>query len=234
MNDVLDPCAITNHLLNTACYTPFQLGLNMAASVRWVAAYVILLMGVKKHKAIEMPMAAATGNIAWELLWSVHFKVNMGALLTWGVRAWLFLDLFIVYFIYKYGVKQIETPLIRKYRGPLMLGMFLIWGAFFYAFTSQGLDTPMGARSALVLNVVMSMAYLAQSLRPQSGGFHSVEIAICKGLGTGLFTLFVFIATPTDYLSMTLGAISFILDALYTIRIWYTDRSLGIPVRHIW
>ena len=235
MHDVLTPgCAITNHLLNTTCYTPFQLGLNLVASARWVAAYVYLLVLVKKHKNIEMPMAAAMGNIAWELLWSVSFKGNMGALLNWGVRAWLFLDVFIAYCVYKYAVKQIDTPLIRKYRGPLMFGMFLAWGAFFYTFTAQGFDTPMGAHSALILNQVMSVLYLAQSLRPQSGGFHSVEIAICKGLGTGLFTLFIFVATPTDYLSMTLGATIFMIDTLYTIRIWYTNRSLRIADGRLW
>ena len=98
MHEVLNSgCQITNDLLNHSCYTPFQLVLNLAASARWLAAYVILLMGVKKYKTIEMPMAAAMGNIAWELLWSVSFKGNMGALLNWGVRAWLFLDVFIAY-----------------------------------------------------------------------------------------------------------------------------------------
>lgn len=235
MHDVLSPgCAITNHLLNTDCYTSFQLVLNVVASARWVAAYVYLLVGVRKSKTIEMPMAAAMGNIAWELLWSVHFKVNMGALLIWGVRAWLFLDVFIVYCIYKYGVKQIDSPLIREYRGPVMLGMFLMWGAFFYAFTANEFDTPMGARSALILNEVMSVLYLAQSLRPSAGGFRSVEAAICKGVGTGLFTLFIFVATPTDYLSMTLGATIFMIDTLYTIRIWDSNKSLGIAEGRVW
>lgn len=214
-----------NDLLNFQDYTVFQVSLNLAASLCWVFAYISIIRNIGKHQFVEMPLIAATGNITWEILWSFYFRINMGTLLIWGIRAWLLLDIYIVYGLYKYGQKQFQTPELRDNHRKLMGAMIVIWGLFFLALTGDGHDTPMGAHSALILNLIMSIAYFVQLTKHENLPYLSPWAALTKGIGTGLFSLFIVVATPNDHLSVALGSLVFVTDLLYTARLLYLRRA---------
>jgi len=214
-----------NDLLNVQDYTVFQVSLNLAASLCWVFAYISIIRNIREHQFVEMPLIAATGNITWEFLWSFYFKINMGTLLIWGIRAWLLLDIYIVYGLYMYGQKQFQTPALRDNHRKLMGAMVIVWGLFFFTLPCQGYDTPMGAHSALILNLIMSIAYVVQLARHENLAYLSPSAALMKGIGTGLFSLFVVIATPYDHLSIALGSLVFAADLLYATRLLQLRRA---------
>lgn len=215
-------------LLNLTDYTTFELILNLTATSLWAVAYIVILRNGIRHRFIEMPALAGVGNISWEVLWSTVFLPNMGMLIVWGVRVWLVLDIVIVYFILRRGRLQWLNPVSRRHFIPFAIGMMIIWLGFFYTFTSAGFDTPVGARSALILNLVMSCLYLSMGTRLDLIRFMSPAAAILKGLGTAFFTAFVFVGTPDDHISMVLGSAVFVVDCTYTwhlIRLRRGDRE---------
>ena len=208
-------------ILNLVDYSPFEMFLNITATVLWAAAYIVILRNGLRRTFIEMPALAGVGNISWEVLWSTVFQPNMGPLIVWGVRAWLLLDLVIVYVIVKRGRLQWLNPMSRRHFVPFAFGMMLVWLGFFYTFTSAGFDTPVGGRSALILNLTMSCLYLAMGTRLDLVRFMSPAAAILKGLGTAFFTAFVFVGTPNDHISIWLGSAVFVVDCTYT---WHLIR----------
>jgi hypothetical protein len=207
--------------LNLTDYTAFQMFLNIAATSLWAIAYIVILRNGLRNKFIEMPVLAGVGNISWELLWSTVFVPNMGLLIIWGVRVWLLIDVIIVYDILRRGRLQWLNPVSRRHFIPFAVGAMVIWLGFFYTFTSAGFDTPVGARSALVLNLVMSCLYLSMGTRLDLIRFMSPAAAILKGLGTAFFTAFVYVGTPDDRISIWLGTAVFVVDCTYT---WHLIR----------
>jgi hypothetical protein len=208
-------------VLNLDDYTAFQMFLNLTATVLWAAAYVIILRNGRRRHFIEMPALAGVGNISWEVLWSTVFTPNMGSLIVWGVRAWLVLDVVIVLVIFNRGRLQWLNPVSRHHFVPFSLGMMVVWLGFFYTFTSAGFDTPVGGRSALILNLTMSCLYLAMGTRLDLIRFMSPAAAILKGLGTAFFTAFVIEGTPNDHISIVLGSAVFVVDCTY---VWHLMR----------
>jgi hypothetical protein len=192
---------------------------------------VAILRRVQKNKFLEIPAGAVVANVAWEFLWGFTFTTSMGMVFAWGYRIWFFLDLFIVYMLFKYGWKQADIPVIaRSFNAASAFGI-ACWLVALYYFIRGGYDTSYGAISGYILNVMMSALYLVliakQSNNPQ---YFSEVVAWSKMLGTALLSVFNFMVRPDDHLLMTLYVATLVLDVAYIVAV-RTLRGRAVPAR---
>jgi hypothetical protein len=217
--------------LNTTDYTPFELILFGIGCLGWVVSYVAILLRVRRNQFLEIPAGAVVANVAWEYLWGFTFTTSMGMVFAWGYRIWFFLDLFIVYMLFKYGWKQADTPVLTRVFNAASAFGIACWLAALYYFIAGGYDTSYGAISGYILNVMMSALYLVliakQSANPQ---FFSEVVAWSKMLGTALLSVFNYMVRPDDYLLMTLYVATFVLDVVYIVAVRTLNGSAA-PVR---
>lgn len=202
-------------LINLEAYTPLEFILFFGGFFLWAMFYVIIVRNILKYKFVEMPFVVEAGNIAWELLYAFVFELDMGPLLTWLYRAGTLLDVFIFYSLLKYGHKQLTIESVKKYFKPMVLAIFFAWGLIFWFYKKQGLDSPLGAVSAMQLNLIISSLYITLILRLDDLRGFSYAGALLKRLGTGLVTVFTFVHFPDNHFIHIVGVCIFILDGIY-------------------
>lgn len=204
-----------NHWINTNLYTPLEFFFYFGGFFLWAVLYVILMRNIIKYKFIEMPFVVAAGNIAWELIWSFVFKMDMGWLLTILYRIGTLMDVFIFCMVFIYGHKQIANEVARKHFKPVLVAIFIAWSVIFYFYRVQGLDNSLGTFSAMQLNLIISPLYILLILnRPNLYGM-SYAVAWLKMLGTGMVTVFAFMKFPDNHFIQTIGVLIFIIDCIY-------------------
>lgn len=201
--------------LNLEKYTAGQILLFGVGCFGWVIFYADVVRNIVRRKFLEIPAASVMTNIAWEFNWGFVFAPDMGLLFVWGYRLWFFLDLFIVYGLFKYGDKQVLNPILKRYLRPAAVFGILFWVAAIYFFVAQGYDTSLGLVSGYILNVILAALYILLFLRHPSGGEFSYPVAWSKGLGTALASVFCFIVHGDKAFLLALCVICFILDATY-------------------
>src|SRR4029078_6586012 len=130
---------------------------------------------IVRKKFVEIPAPSVVTNISWEFVWSFFFRPDMGLWLFCGYRVWLILDIFITYSLFRYGDKQVNSPLLKKYFRPAVAFGIPVWILGIYFFVAQGFDTPTGLISGYVLNVIIAALYILLVLRhPNMGDFSDV------------------------------------------------------------
>jgi hypothetical protein len=203
--------------LNTTDFTPAQLILFGIGCLGWVVSYAAVLLRVRDIRFVEIPAGAVVANVAWEFVWGFVYTTSMGMLFAWGYRIWFFLDIFIVYMLFKYGAKQIvdSRVMANAFRPAAAFGI-LCWGVALYFFIGGGYDTSYGAMSGYILNVMMSALYCVLIIKQADNvRLFSGVVAWSKMLGTLLLSIFNFWVRPQDHLLMTLYTVTFALDVLY-------------------
>jgi hypothetical protein len=201
---------------NTVDYSVPLLILFAIGCLGWVVSYVAVLRSVRKFQFVEIPAGAVVANVAWEFVWGFVYQTNMGLTFVWGYRIWFFLDVFIVYMLFKYGWKQLDSMLLKPLFRPGAAFGIVAWGVSLYYFIGEGYDTPYGAISGYILNVMMSALYVVLIVKKADDiRYFSGVVAWSKMLGTALLSVFNFIVRPEDYLLMTLYTVTFVLDVLY-------------------
>lgn len=205
-----------NYWINTDKYTTAQLTWNGIGCLFWVVTYAALVKEIIKRKFVEMPFFIAIGNVAWEFVWSFFYHPDTGMLFSLSYQAAFLLDVFIFYNVIKYGFKQIEIPEIQKNFKWIAIALLLIWLPLNYFFVAQGFDTPIGANSGYILNLIISLLYPVLLLRGDPLNFSPV-VAWCKFLGTGCITVSIFLIYPQNYFIHVLGASCFCLDLGYSV-----------------
>jgi hypothetical protein len=211
-------------LFNLKDYTVAEHVFFAVGCLLWVFTYVIVIRDIVKKKFIEIPIVAVCANFVWEFLWSFVFKTDMGELYIWGYRIWFFLDCFIVYGLFRYGVKQVSIPLIAKYFSTVLTLCILSWGAMLYYYIKL-YDAPfthMGANSGYVLNVMMSALYVTLFLKMNQPQNFSYLSSWFKGVGTILISVFCFMHF-TDGFLLSMCVITAVLDIIY-ISLLYRNR----------
>ena len=118
--------------------------------------------------------------------------------------------------MFKYGHKQIEIPLMKKYFKLILVGLAVIWLPLNYFYVAQGYDTPVGANSGYILSLFISLLYPVLLLRTDVSYF-SPTVAWAKWIGTGCVTVSMFLMYPTNYFVQILGGACFILDFCFGI-----------------
>lgn len=201
---------------NTDYYSVPQLILFGIGAVLWLVCYIAILRDVIKLKYIEMPAAVLCGNFAWEFLWGFIHHNNMGKALELGYMAWFFLDAFIVYNFFKYGYKQIPKAFSKQYK-ILFGGGILCWGIVMNFFAIQGFDNPIGANSAYVLNILISLLYVLEILRIEDKSVLNKTAAWTKWWGTAFISIMCAWRWPDNYFVISMSIICFVLDTYYFI-----------------
>jgi len=79
------------------------------------------------------------------------------------------------------------------------------------------------------VNIVMSTLYIGLVLRTTDASLFGATIGWLKGLGTGMVTVFVFLAYPENRFVQTLGVITALLDVTYLAVLHLRQRGLLAP-----
>lgn len=204
--------------INFTDYTKAQLLWNGIGCLFWCVTYFYLVKNSFKTKFVEMPFVIASGNIAWEFVWSFCFTPTTGKLFALSYQACFVIDVFIFSMVFLYGAKQIEIPVIKKNFKVILLGITLFWLPLNYFFVKQGFDTNIGANSGYILNVMISMLYPLLYFRNDPKHF-SKAVAWSRFLGTGCITISMFLIYPSNYFVQILGLTCFILDLCFAIHL---------------
>lgn len=197
-------------------YTWLQVFLYLGGFLLWGVAYAWLVFRIPRYRYVEIPFFAVCGNVSWELLWGFVWTVEMaGETLQWFYRLGCLLDLFILACVFRWGAKQVSLPSLREAFRPLVAVSLVGWLGFLWTFHAQGYDLPLGSNSAYLINVVMSVLFIGLVLRAADPSLFSRGIGWLKGLGTGMVTVFVFLAYPENRFVQTLGVATALLDLTY-------------------
>ena len=223
-----------SHYVNTDKYTTVELLLFAGGCYLWVVVYMLYIHSIVKRKFLEAPIFAVCGNIGWEFAWSFPLRTDMGILLVRCYQIWFFFDLIIFWGAYTYGYKQVRTEAFKPYLRPMLVAIALFHGYAFYTFAQSGLDTPIGANSAFLLNFALSMLYvflLFQQRALGQLGQVSLLIAWLKMIGTGTNTVFMNI--HEEYAANTflhfLSIMTTTVDCLYIYLVWRLKREALQP-----
>jgi hypothetical protein len=196
----------------------------------WVVAYAIIILNARKLHVLDMPIIAGCSNFAWEFLWSFAFRTDMGYFLVWTYRAWFFLDIYIFWLLLKYGASQVRTPLIAKYFKPLTIVAMLGFVGAYYFFTKEGHDTLIGANSAYIAQIFISVFGLTLLLaNPQLNGF-SFHVAWLRSFGTGANTVFMFLHYPDNGFLLFISTLCFVVDMAFLIVYLKFRSTLKIAI----
>ncbi len=207
-----------NYWINLKDYTIPQLTWNGIGCFLWLITYTALIREIIKLKFVEMPFLIAAGNIAWEFVWSFNFHPTTGKLYALAYQGCFVLDIFIFFWVFKYGAKAVDIPQLKKYFKWILCGLFLLWLPLNYFYVAQGYDTPIGANSGYILNLIISLLYPIVLWRNNPQNFSPI-VAWAKYLGTGCITVSMFLIYPTNYFVQILGAACFVLDLGFAIVI---------------
>ena len=214
------------HLVNLKEYTPLELWLFAIGCYMWVIVYILYIRRIAKGESIGMPVFAACSNFGWEIVWGIiPPSTDMGPLLVWAYRAWFFLDLYIIYGVYRYGSVQVMTPAVKTYYKPFVVMSVVGWAILYYFFKSGGYDTPIGATSAYIAQMLISVLYILLLLRQSPLVSESSEVTWLRSIGTGLNTIFLLLHYPNSHFLLSLGLLSLVIDSTYIVIFFKLRRA---------
>jgi len=163
------------------------------------------------------------------------FIINVGPAGVWGVRIWFFLDVIINGSLLLYGKKQMIIPEFKKYSILIFLFLIVSWSGILYSFVYMKLDNGMGAVTAMITNVLMSVLYILMVFRKPDIWRISVRTAWYKFLGTGSITAISFhlVTFRSNYFLLCLGIIAAVLDIYYIYLLSYLKTFKGAKVHSL-
>lgn len=156
--------------------------------VLWGVAYVLIIKQCFKERSYGLPLLAICMNFAWELMASFVFP-NPVPLWHFFDRAWLLLDIPIVFQLWRWGAKEERIGEIRKHFHAVLVLTFLLCAVGLYTFVDTYRDR-LGLMASFCINLTMSVLFLFLYFdrRPSMRGI-SKGAAICKGLGTAFTSI---------------------------------------------
>lgn len=216
--------------LDTSEYTAWELFWYVGGFLVWTPTYVAIIWRAARRREVEIPILAAIANVTWEFVWGFTVTVPMG----WGLQvvyqgAFL-IDCVILVAVFRYGWKQTDLVILRRWWPLVVVGLIAAWTAFYVTFERQGYDLPLGSNSAYLDNVMMSALYLWYGLTRDPGSLSTVA-AWGKGIGTGMVTVFVFLVYPDNHVVQVLGVIVAVLDVGYLVVLRARTRHGWVPAR---
>ncbi|QBC44555.1 transmembrane-type terpene cyclase [Iodobacter fluviatilis] len=206
-------------------YTPLQLGLFAVGCLLWVVAYALILLQAKQHRAVEMAVIAAASNLAWEFVWGVLLRTDMGAFLVWTYRAWLIFDLFIFWQVLQLGFGQFTNEIFKQHYQKIVWTSVVFFILVYWSMTLAGIDTPTGARSAYICQFIISLLCMILLIQQPSAVGYAWSIAWLRTLGTGLISIYMYLHNPADVFILVLAASSTILDVAYCGYVWQLRKQ---------
>ncbi len=216
-----------------------------ASGVFWTLTYLLVIARGARDRTCGMPLTALCANLAWELVFT-GVTVSNGAL---DVRLALLvpctaLDYVILVQAFRYGRRDVDHPLVRRYFKYGLGGLLLFATAVLFTFVWQ-VEDAIGWYAAFGQNLMMSALFVSLLLRRRDLRGQSVYIGLAKLLGTlfaFLFALFWSPPTlqehwasmlpdayhPVSPLIVVLYSGTFVLDVIYVALLLRTSRDLGL------
>jgi hypothetical protein len=211
-----DPSRFLNRVdRNCIPYTVTELCLFAGGCLLWVVAYGLLIRNTRRDETSEMAVVAGCSNFAWEFLWSFFFFTDMGFFLVWTYRAWFFLDIFIFRQLLRFGDKQVENAFLKRHFVVLSLSTTVAFGLVYYFFTKEGHDTFIGANSAYIAQLFISVYCLFLLIKAPSRLGFSPAIGWLRSVGTGMNTLFMLLHYRDNHFLHAIALICLALDGAY-------------------
>jgi hypothetical protein len=220
---------VTRPFLDTSGYSGAELFWYVGGFLAWTPAYVAIIAIAIRHRRLEIPALAATGNITWEFLWGFVYggDLDMG----WGLQAVyigaFLLDVGILVAVFRFGPQQVTNPLVRRLFPMLVCGLLAAWLAIEIGLEASGRDLPLGSISAYLVNVAVSGVYLWLGLTADEVRLMSRTVAWSKFIGTAMVSVFVVLRYPGDELVLALAGVVAVLDVAYLVVL--SRRRRGEP-----
>ncbi len=208
-------------------YTGIEMVLFAGGCLMWVVAYVILIKETRRFKFMEMAAFAGASNFAWETVWSWAYTTDTGLFMVWTYRAWFFLDIYIFYLLLQYGHKQVVNPVLRQYFKYWCSAALIGWIIVYYYFVKAGYDMPIGANTAYIAQIILSILCPVVLLNAKSMDGFSFNFALWRSFGTAANTVFMFMHYPENQFLHTLGVMAFILDMGYLLMFKKKEKRLA-------
>ncbi|WP_394822282.1 hypothetical protein [Pendulispora albinea] len=146
--------------------------------VLWAFVYFAWIYRAFRDRAPAAPMVAVCCNFSWEVL-DVFAFPNPNPQFVFLGRAWLVIDVVILWQLLRYGPALQTVPLRRRFYRP-MVGFLLILGLTGqYAFVSMYQDV-VGIVISYVIVLIMSIAFILMFLSRIAQG-HRRGISITAG-----------------------------------------------------
>ena len=200
---------------DTTNYTPLQIGLFFTGALLWIVAYIIIIKMAIKKQTVIIPAVAVVCNLGNEVGGAIFWVPNMGNALVVAYWAWLILDLFIVYNLFKYGFKQFTTPFFKlNYKWLVALG--LAGSIPLSCFFMVQYDLPMGVIDAYIVNVVMSVSFLSLLFVPNFPE-HSVLLSWSKFIGTGIISIMFQSKYPDNHFLSVIYVVVAVFDITFIV-----------------
>jgi hypothetical protein len=208
-------------------YSGAEVAWYIGGFLAWTPAYVMVIWIGLRQRRLEIPVIAATGNIAWEFVWGWFFHVDMGYGLQNIYRGAFLIDAVILYFVFKYGRDQTAAPLARRWHPVFVVALLVGWGWLVVAMHhTTNVDLPLGSTSAYLINLAESGIYVWFGMTVLAADSMSLVVAWSKGLGTAMVTVFVFLQYPDHAFVKTLAVIVGIIDAAYVALMYARRRGI--------
>ncbi|OXM57562.1 hypothetical protein CFP71_06985 [Amycolatopsis thailandensis] len=214
-----DPANFVN-VVDIACvpYSTLQIGLFSLGCVLWGMAYLLLLRNSLRNRFVEMPIVAACSNLAWEFAWAWLFEVDLGMAFTWAIRGWFLLDLVIFVLVLRHGRKQLRDPRGRGSVAVQLLVTAVVFAVLYTTLINQGLDNGMGAVSAYIAQLFISVLYYTLALRPDMPtALFSTAFGYLRTAGSAVMTVFMLLHYPESYFLLSMALLSAALDVGYLV-----------------
>ncbi|MDH3463220.1 MAG: hypothetical protein OEM32_06310 [Acidimicrobiia bacterium] len=203
---------------DTGNYEPYQIALFLIGALLWVLVYFDTIRTIVKFKVVNIPLVAICLNFGFETTTSFFFVPNMGNALVVAYWAWMVLDVFIVYSMFRYGWKQIRTKTVRDAL-PWLLPVGVVMGQVLQYFFITSYDLPMAPLSGYIISVEMTILYV--SLLFLSGDQGQTRLTgWSKFLGNLLISIMFFTKYPENHFLQSLCVTTAFFDIWY-IRLLY-------------
>ena len=215
----------THPWFDTANYEPYQIALFLAGALLWILVYFDTIRAILKLKVVNIPIIAICLNFGFEVTTSFFFVPDMGKVLVIAYWAWMVIDVFIVYFMFKYGWKQIQTKTVRDAL-PWLLPSGVVMGQVVQFFFITTRDLPMAPLSGYIISVEMSMLFVAMLfLKGEQGQTRLTGWS--KFAGNALISIMFATEYPENHSLQSLCVTTAFFDIWY-IRLLY---KLGIGTK---
>lgn len=208
---------------DTTNYTPLQIGMFLTGAILWIVAYINTIYVAVKKQTLDIPIIAITLNFGCEITTAIFFVPDMGKALVLAYWAWMVLDAYIVYSVWKYGYKQMRVDFFKQHFHAFWLlsfaASFVVQLTFILAY-----DLPMAPLDSYVINLVMSISFIYMLFIPNYQG-NSYITAWSKFLGTGVISVMFFTKYPDNYFLLSLYIFCAIFDVMYILLLKRIKQS---------
>jgi len=198
---------------NTTDYTVLQIVLFTTGAVLWVAAYINTIVWIRKKQTLDIPAIAITLNFTCEIVTGIFFVPNMGIALVIAYWAWMVLDSYIVFSLFRYGYKQMRVDFFKQ-NFPKFLVIGLITAFFVQCTFIVKYDLPMAPLDSYVINLVMSICFIYMFFIPGYEGNRKLT-GWAKFLGTGIISVMFQSKYPDNYFLTSLYIFCALFDVYY-------------------